>query len=208
MFAFLEGANVDESYTFVLAVTANGVTENITLNNCRLSNTKPIVSSIFTHSDTGPFAIDNIPKLSGDPGNGVQYTNLLYPSALSSANSSWNFDILRFSTKNGSVDTQRDELEIVCEVVDNIGDPSSTDFFTVTNAKTDGTPVPYPQFCIVPNSSNIQQYFLNNPSTNFLVVEGFKIKIYDANKTDTGNVTEFPQNNAGATEVRTIVFSR
>ena len=209
VFAFLEGADVDESYTFVLAVTANGTTENITLNNCRLSNAKPIVSSIFTHSDTGPFAIDNIPKLSGQIG-GVQYTDLLYPSALSSANSSWNFDILRFSTKNGSVDTQRDELEIVCEVVDNFpqSSPSSTDFFTVTNAKTDGTPVPYPQFCIVPNSSNIQQYFLNNPSINFLVVTGFKIKIYDANKTDTGNVTEFPQNNTGATEVRTIVFSR
>tara|TARA_A100001201_G_scaffold143685_1_gene146701 strand:+ start:30 stop:3965 length:3936 start_codon:yes stop_codon:yes gene_type:complete len=208
-FTFVAGSNVIESYTFVLNVTANGITNKITLNNCRLANTKPIVSSIFTHGPTGPFTISTIPKITATVG-GIQYNDLMYNGALSPANNAWNFDILRFTTKNGSANTQRDEEQLVCEVFEGItgGGFSPSDFFSIGHVRSDGTAVPYPQFCIIPNSSAILDYFNNNLSQQFLILTGFKVKAYDADKTVTSDVTQFPQNNSGATETRTIIFSR
>ena len=211
-FAFLQGYAINESYTFVLKVTANSQTAYITLNNCRLSNTKPFAFDIKLNGSSLNYSMNTLPKLSAQiPSGGIQYTNLLYNGALSpNSQGIYNYDILRFNTRNGSADTQRDELEILCEVVDNINDQYSTDFFTVTNTETDGTPLPYPQFGIIPNSTKIQQHFQNNPTENYLAVTGFKVKLYDANKTDVANVGEFPTtlNPPHVTEVRTIVFSR
>ena len=217
-FAFLQNHHTAESYTFVLKVTANGLTEFITLNNCKLFNTKPIPFNIKIHGDdTTNFSVNTLPKYGNQiPGGGVDvntFQNSLYPGALSpDSQGQWNYDILRFNTVNGSADTLRNTLQIECDVVDSMpnSSPYSTEFFTIGHFQSDGSALPYPQFGIIPNSVKIEQHFQQNPNDDFLVVTGFQVKVYDAARNDVANVTRFPTepNAPFAPDVRSIIFSR
>ena len=63
LFMFGENANTLESYTFVIRVTANTITNDITLNNCRLVNDPPVVSDIFLHGSNIAYNLTTLPIL-------------------------------------------------------------------------------------------------------------------------------------------------
>jgi hypothetical protein len=164
LFMYGENAITLESYTFTISVTANGFTNNLTLNNCRLVNDPPVLSQIYLN--TGG-QLSSVP----DP---------LYSSAINITNIQ-DFEVLRFTAKNGSADTSRDTEQLVCKVVDNIGDPYSSDWFYVDNTRANGTTLPDNQFVVKVNANTANTHFASNPNSTYSI--NLQIKVYDSNET-------------------------
>jgi hypothetical protein len=186
LFMFGENANTLESYTFVIRVTANTITNDITLNNCRLVNDPPVVSDIFLHGSNIAYNLTTLPILPAQ--------TLLYNGPISTANLQ-NIEILRFTTKNGSLDTNRDTDQLLVEVVDlnNLPHP----YLIVDNVRAGGVTLPSNQFVIHPNTSAVNQILtqVGQQLTTY-----FRVKVYDSNKTSVpAGLTDFN---------RTITFEK
>ncbi len=164
LFMYGENAITLESYTFTISVTANGFTNNLTLNNCRLVNDPPVLSQIYLNTGS---------QLSSVP-------NPLYSSPINITNIQ-NFEVLRFTAKNGSADTSRDTDQLVCKVADNIGDPYSSDWFYVDNIRANGTTLPNNQFVVKVNANTANTHFASNPNSTYSI--NLQIKVYDSNET-------------------------
>ena len=184
LFMFGENANTLESYTFVIRVTANTITNDITLNNCRLVNDPPVVSDIFLHGSNIAYNLTTSPILPVP----------LYSGPISTANLQ-NIEILRFTTKNGSLDTSRDTDQLLVEVVDlnNLPHP----YLILDNVRAGGVTLPSNQFVIHPNTSAVNQILtqVGQQLTTY-----FRVKVYDSNKTSVpAGLTDFN---------RTITFEK
>ncbi len=164
LFMYGENANTLESYTFVISVTANAITNNITLNNCRLINDPPFLSQIYLN---GGGQLPSVP----DP---------LYSGPINISNIQ-TFEILRFTAKNGSADVSRDTEQLVCEVADNIGDPYLSDWFYVDNTRANGAVLSNNQFVVKVNANTANTYFASNPNSTYSI--NLQIKVYDSNET-------------------------
>jgi len=164
LFMYGENAITLESYTFTISVTANGFTNNLTLNNCRLVNDPPVLSQIYLN--TGG-------QLSSVP-------NPLYSSPINITNIQ-DFEVLRFTAKNGSADTSRDTEQLVCKVADNVGDPYLSDWFYVDNIRANGTTLPDNQFVVKVDANTANTHFASNPNSTYSI--NLQIKVYDSNET-------------------------
>ena len=164
LFMYGENAITLESYTFTISVTANGFTNNLTLNNCRLVNDPPVLSQIYLN--TGG-QLSSVP----DP---------LYSSAINITNIQ-DFEVLRFTAKNGSADTSRDTEQLVCKVADNVGDPYLSDWFYVDNIRANGTTLPDNQFVVKVDANTANTHFASNPNSTYSI--NLQIKVYDSNET-------------------------
>lgn len=164
LFMYGENAITLESYTFTISVTANGFTNNLTLNNCRLVNDPPVLSQIYLN--TGG-QLSSVP----DP---------LYSSPINITNIQ-DFEVLRFTAKNGSADTSRDTDQLVCKVADNVGDPYLSDWFYVDNIRANGTTLPDNQFVVKVDANTANTHFASNPNSTYSI--NLQIKVYDSNET-------------------------
>ncbi len=164
LFMYGENAITLESYTFTISVTANGITNSLVLNNCRLVNDTPVLSQIYLN---GGGQLSSVP----DP---------LYSGPINIANIQA-FEILRFTAKNGSIDTSRDTEQLVCKVTDNIGDPYSSDWFYVDNIRANGTTLPDNQFVVKVDANTANTHFASNPNSTYSI--NLQIKVYDSNET-------------------------
>ncbi len=186
LFMYGENANTLESYTFVIRVTANTITNDITLNNCRLINDPPVISDIYLHGSNTSYDLTSLPILPAQ--------TLLYNGPISTTNLQ-TIEILRFTTKNGSADTSRDTDQLLVEVVDlnNLPHP----YLTVDNIRVGGVALPSNQFVIHPNTNAINQQLtqVGQQLTTY-----FRVKVYDSNKTSIpSGLTDFN---------RTITFEK
>ncbi len=187
LFMYGENANTLESYTFVISVTANTITNDITLNNCRLVNDPPVISDIYLHGSN--ISYDYLTDLPILPAQ-----TLLYNGPISTTNLQ-TIEILRFTTKNGSADTSKDTDQLLVEVVDlnNLPHP----YLTVDNIRVGGVALPSNQFVIHPNTNAINQQLtqVGQQLTTY-----FRVKVYDSNKTSVpAGLTDFN---------RTITFEK
>ena len=168
LFMYGENANTLESYTFVIKVTANGLSNNITLNNCRLTNDPPILSNIMIDGDSTQYDINTLPAL-------------LYSNPIEADSNLQSFEVLKFTVKNGSADTNRDTEQVLAEVNlsegDNAGQPHP--YLTVDNFDGNGVQLPSNQFVVHPNVSAIVAAF--GTFNTSLIYTGFIIDTYDSN---------------------------
>jgi len=181
LFMYGENANTLESYTFVIRVTANGLSNDITLNNCRLINDPPVLSAMFLNGSNQSYDLTSLP----DP---------LYLGPINTANVS-SFEVVRFTSKNGSADTARDTDQLSAEVVDsnNLTHP----YLTIDNVRSSGTTLPTNQFVLHPNENAINQLLTQAGQQ---LVTYFRVKVYDSNKTSIpAGLTDFN---------RTITFEK
>lgn len=211
-FVYLQNSDVDDSFTFILTVTANSITADITLNNCRLQNTRPEISNIFVGQ--GQFG----PPLGGPSNNGFSPSTVpdpLYPNNIAlpmSGNSytnQWMYQVFTFDVVNGSINNNRNHEELVCEVYESStgGGFIPSAYFTVSNNNIFGNDIS-PKFSVVPNNAAITSYFQGKPLNSVLELNGFHVKVFDANKTLVTDVSPLPEdpNNPGVISTRTIKF--
>jgi len=181
LFMYGENANTLESYTFVIKVTANGLSNDITLNNCRLINDPPVLSAMFLNGSNQSYDLSTLP----DP---------LYSGPINTSNVS-SFEVVRFTTKNGSLDTSRDTDQLLAEVVDsnNLTHP----YLTIDNIRSNGTNLANNQFVLHPNANAINQLLTQQGQQ---LTTNFRVKVYDSNKTSIpAGLTDFS---------RTITFEK
>ena len=181
LFMYGENANTLESYTFVISVTANAITNDITLNNCRLINDPPVLSAMYLNGSNQSYDLTSLP----DP---------LYSGPINTANVS-SFEVVRFTSKNGSVDTNRDTDQLSAEVVDsnNLTHP----YLIIDNVRSSGTTLPTNQFVLHPNANAINQLLTQQGQQ---LTTNFRVKVYDSNKTSIpAGLTDFS---------RTITFEK
>ena len=181
LFMYGENANTLESYTFVISVTANTITQDLTLNNCRLINDPPVLSAMFLNGSNQSYDLSTLP----DP---------LYSGPINTSNVS-SFEVVRFTSKNGSADTSRDTEQLLAEVVDsnNLTHP----YLTIDNIRSNGTNLANNQFVLHPNANAINQLLTQ---TGQQLTTNFRIKVYDSNKTSIpAGLTDFS---------RTITFEK
>ena len=181
LFMYGENANTLESYTFVIRVTANGLSNDITLNNCRLINDPPVLSAMFLNGSNQSYDLTNLP----DP---------IYSGPIKTANVS-SFEVIRFTSKNGSVDTNRDTDQLSAEVVDsnNLTHP----YLIIDNIRSNGTNLANNQFVLHPNANAINQLLTQQGQQ---LTTNFRVKVYDSNKTSIpAGLTDFS---------RTITFEK
>ena len=169
LFMHGENANTLESYTFVIRVTANGLSNNITLNNCRLTNDPPVLSNIMIDGDSAQYDINTLPAL-------------LYSDPIEADSNLQSFEVLKFTVKNGSADTSRDTEQVLAEVSlsegNNAGQPHP--YLTVDNFDGNGVQLPSNQFVVHPNVSAIVAAF--GTFNTSLIYTGFAVDTYDSNR--------------------------
>lgn len=188
LFMYGENANTLESYTFVISVTANAITNDITLNNCRLINDPPVLSAMYLTGGDGPYTINDLPIQSS-----TQQPKELYPGPIFSSNLQ-TIEVLKFTAKNGSLDTNRDTEQIVAEVVDS-NTNLTHNYLYIDNTDVAGNQLADNTFVVHPNINTINAA-IPNPGNE--ITFNFRIKVYDSNKTSVP---------AGLTEVsRQITF--
>jgi len=181
LFMYGENANTLESYTFVISVTANAITNDITLNNCRLINDPPVLSAMYLNGSNQSYDLTSLP----DP---------LYSGPINTANVS-SFEVVRFTSKNGSADTARDTDQLSAEVVDsnNLTHP----YLIIDNIRSNGTNLTNNQFVLHPNANAINQLLTQQGQQ---LTTNFRVKVYDSNKTSIpAGLTDFS---------RTITFEK
>ena len=204
-FVYLADSNVNDSFTFILSVTANNITADITLNNCRLQNTRPQISNIFVgqgNFNNGPFTVTTVP----DP----LYTNNTPLPMVGQFSNQWPYEVFTFDVANGSVNINRDHEQLVCEVYENTtgGGFTPSDFFTVGNTNIAGTNLGDSTFCVIPNNAAITAYFQGRPANDILTLQNFHVKVFDANRTLVTDISPLPEdpNSPAAMSPRIIKF--
>ena len=169
LFMHGENANTLESYTFVIRVTANGLSNNITLNNCRLTNEPPVLSNIMIDGDSTQYDINTLPAV-------------LYSEPIEADSNLQSFEVLKFTVKNGSADTSRDTEQVLAEVTlsegNNAGQPHP--YLTVDNFDGNGVQLPSNQFVVHPNVSAIVAAF--GTFNTSLIYTAFSVDTYDSNR--------------------------
>jgi len=186
LFMFGENANTLESYTFVIRVTANTITNDITLNNCRLINDPPVLSSMYLNGNDGPYNLTSLPILPAQ--------TQLYQGPINTTNVDF-FEVIRFTAKNGSADTSRDTEQLSATVVDSNNLPHP--YLFVDNIRSNGTQLPNNQFVLHPDANAINQILTQ---TGQQLTTYFRVKVYDSNETSIpAGLTDFN---------RTITFEK
>jgi hypothetical protein len=186
LFMFGENANTLESYTFVISVTANTITQDLTLNNCRLINDPPVLSAMYLNGGDGPYDLTSLPILPAQ--------TELYQGPINTANVEF-FEVIRFTAKNGSADTSRDTEQLSATVVDSNNLPHP--YLFVDNVRANGTQLPNNQFVLHPNANAINQLLTQ---TGQQLTTYFRVKVYDSNETSIpAGLTDFN---------RTITFEK
>jgi hypothetical protein len=186
LFMYGENANTLESYTFVIRVTANTITQDLTLNNCRLINDPPVLSAMYLNGGDGPYDLTSLPILPAQ--------TELYQGPINTANVEF-FEVIRFTAKNGSADTSRDTEQLSATVVDSNNLPHP--YLFVDNVRANGTQLPNNQFVLHPNANAINQLLTQ---TGQQLTTYFRVKVYDSNETSIpAGLTDFN---------RTITFEK
>lgn len=186
LFMYGENANALESYTFTISVTANGINNSLTLNNCRLINDTPILSAMYLNGNDGPYNLTSLPILPNQ-------TNL-YQGAINTTNVDL-FEVIRFTSKNGSADTSRDTEQLSAVVVDSNNLPHP--YMFIDNVRANGTSLPNNQFVLHPNANAINQLLTQSGQQ---LTTYFRVKVYDSNETSIpAGLTDFN---------RTITFEK
>ena len=186
LFMFGENASTLESYTFVIRVTANTITNDITLNNFRLINDQPVISNIYLQGSGTSYDLTSLPIL-------PQQT-LLYNGPISTTNLQ-TIEVLRFTAKNGSADTSRDTEQISAIVVDTNNLPHP--YLYIDNTRADGTQLANNQFVLHPDVNSINQLLTQSGQQ---LTTYFRVKVYDSNETSIpAGLTDFN---------RTITFEK
>ena len=186
LFMYGENANTLESYTFVIRVTANTITNDITLNNCRLANDPPVLSAMYLNGSDGPYDLTSLPILPAQ--------TELYQGPINTANVEF-FEVIRFTAKNGSADTSRDTEQLSATVVDSNNLPHP--YLFVDNVRANGTQLSNNQFVLHPDANAINQLLTQ---TGQQLTTYFRVKVYDSNETSIpAGLTDFN---------RTITFEK
>ena len=186
LFMFGENASALESYTFVIRVTANNITNDITLNNFRLINDPPVLSAMYLNGSNQSYNLTSLPILPAQ--------TLLYNGPINTANVS-SFEVIRFTAKNGSADTNKDTDQLSATVVDlnNLPHP----YLYIDNTRANGTQLANNQFVLHPNSNSINQLLTQSGQQ---LTTYFRVKVYDSNQTSVpAGLTDFN---------RTITFEK
>ena len=186
LFMYGENANTLESYTFTISVTANGINNSLTLNNCRLINDPPILSAMYLNGNDGPYNLTSLPILPNQTD--------LYQGAINTTNVDL-FEVIRFTSKNGSADTSRDTEQLSAIVVDSNNLPHP--YMFIDNVRANGTSLPNNQFVLHPNANAINQLLTQSGQQ---LTTYFRVKVYDSNETSIpAGLTDFN---------RTITFEK
>ena len=186
LFMYGENANTLESYTFVIRVTANTITQDLTLNNCRLINDPPVLSAMYLNGGDGPYDLTSLPILPAQ--------TELYQGPINTANVEF-FEVIRFTAKNGSADTSRDTEQLSATVVDSNNLPHP--YLFVDNVRANGTQLSNNQFVLHPDANAINQLLTQ---TGQQLTTYFRVKVYDSNETSIpAGLTDFN---------RTITFEK
>jgi len=186
LFMYGENAITLESYTFNISVTANGITNSLILNNCRLINDPPVLSAMYLNGNDGPYDLTSLPILPSQ-------TNL-YQGTINTTNVDL-FEVVRFTSKNGSADTNRDTEQLSATVVDSNNLPHP--YMFIDNVRANGTSLPNNQFVLHPNANAINQLLTQNGQQ---LTTYFRVKVYDSNETSIpSGLTDFN---------RTITFEK
>ena len=129
---------------------------------------------------------------------GNQYSNI------------WPYEIFTFDVANGSVNTNRDHEQLVCEVYESStgGGQAPSAYFTVGNTNLAGTNLGDSTFCVIPNNTAITAYFQGRPANDILTLQGFHVKVFDANRTLVTDISPLPEdpNNPAVISPRIIKF--
>ena len=183
---FGENASTLESYTFVIRVTANTITNDITLNNFRLINDPPVLSAMYLNGSNQSYNLTSLPILPAQ--------TLLYNGPINTANVS-SFEVVRFTAKNGSADTSRDTEQLSATVVDSNNLPHP--YLYIDNTRANGTQLANNQFVLHPNANSINQLLTQSGQQ---LTTYFRVKVYDSNQTSVpAGLTDFN---------RTITFEK
>ena len=186
LFMFGENASTLESYTFVIRVTANAITNDITLNNFRLINDPPVLSAMYLNGSNQSYNLTSLPILPAQ--------TLLYNGPINTANVS-SFEVIRFTAKNGSADTNRDTDQLSATVVDSNNLPHP--YLYIDNTRANGTQLANNQFVLHPNANSINQLLTQSGQQ---LTTYFRVKVYDSNQTSVpAGLTDFN---------RTITFEK
>lgn len=186
LFMFGENASALESYTFVIRVTANNITNDITLNNFRLINDPPVLSAMYLNGSNQSYDLTSLPILPAQ--------TLLYNGPINTANVS-SFEVIRFTAKNGSADTSRDTEQVSAIVVDTNNLPHP--YLYIDNTRADGTQLANNQFVLHPDVNSINQLLTQSGQQ---LTTYFRVKVYDSNETSIpAGLTDFN---------RTITFEK
>jgi hypothetical protein len=186
LFMFGENASTLESYTFVIRVTANNITNDITLNNFRLINDPPVLSAMYLNGSSQSYDLTSLPILPAQ--------TLLYNGPINTANVS-SFEVIRFTAKNGSADTSRDTEQLSATVVDSNNLPHP--YLYIDNTRANGTQLANNQFVLHPNANSINQLLTQSGQQ---LTTYFRVKVYDSNQTSVpAGLTDFN---------RTITFEK
>ena len=186
LFMFGENASALESYTFVIRVTANNITNDITLNNFRLINDPPVLSAMYLNGSNQSYNLTSLPILPAQ--------TLLYNGPINTANVS-SFEVIRFTAKNGSADTNRDTDQLSATVVDSNNLPHP--YLYIDNIRANGTQLANNQFVLHPNANSINQLLTQSGQQ---LTTYFRVKVYDSNQTSVpAGLTDFN---------RTITFEK
>jgi len=186
LFMFGENASTLESYTFVIRVTANNITNDITLNNFRLINDPPVLSAMYLNGSSQSYDLTSLPILPAQ--------TLLYNGPINTANVS-SFEVIRFTAKNGSADTSRDTEQLSATVVDSNNLPHP--YLYIDNIRANGAQLANNQFVLHPNANSINQLLTQSGQQ---LTTYFRVKVYDSNQTSVpAGLTDFN---------RTITFEK
>jgi len=169
LFMYGENANTLESYTFQILVTAGGISNVLTLNNCRLINQPPPIFNMYRDND-GPYDLTTLPVL---PNQTQLYILPIQAGPLSNL---VGFEVVRFQTRNGSADPDRRKDQIICKVLDSNGDPHP--YLYVDNIRGNGSALSPNTFVVHPRSNAIRQQLTTQGQqlTTF-----FNVVVYDSN---------------------------
>ena len=142
---------------------------------------------MYLTGNDGPYLLNQLPIQTS-----TEQPKELYPGPISTSNLQ-TIEVLRFTAKNGSADTNRDTDQLSATVVDsnNLTHP----YLYIDNIRVNGTQLASNQFVLHPNINSINQILTQAGQE---LTTNFKVKVYDS------NTTSVP---AGLTEVqRKITF--
>jgi len=170
LFMYGENANTLESYTFQILVTAGGISNILTLNNCRLVNQPPPIFNMFIDGSSTNYDLTTLPIL---PNQTELYSSVIPTGQLSNL---IGFEVVRFTTRNGSADPDRRKDQIICKVLDSNGDAHP--YLYVDNIRGNGSSLNPNLFVVHPRSNAIRKELTTQGQQ---LTTLFNVVVYDSN---------------------------
>jgi len=141
---------------------------------------------MYLNGNDGPYNLTSLPILPNQTD--------LYQGAINTTNVDL-FEVIRFTSKNGSADTSRDTEQLSAIVVDSNNLPHP--YMFIDNVRANGTSLPNNQFVLHPNANAINQLLTQSGQQ---LTTYFRVKVYDSNETSIpAGLTDFN---------RTITFEK